>query len=664
MADTEVGRAICPGTPTSSSPPTEFSAGIEPTSGQLASAIADLHIKDLRVISSAGEKMLYSRDQSEIPRMLKDILFRAEPDAVVQPLSTEALSTVVRYAASKGATIIPRGAGSSPFGGSVPVMGGLVVDMSRMDGVLGLDVEKATVSVQGGARWADIDHFLEKSGFSLSTCPSSKFSTVGGWIATGGLGLNSYSRGHLSRSVVSVDLVTADGNVRTLSAKNPEFASVFGSEGQLGVIASARLYVMKKPAKSRPHMLLFDDVESALSFAKSLSDSDVGPAHIMFESANKFSLINRMLGHDYFRNGEAVIVSIEGDVPEAKFQSFVKAVGLKEEKEFLARYMWNERFFPMKIRKFGPGMLGTEVLMPVSRLADGLNQARSMSKKLGVDPLFEVHFLEGGWALLLCFYMTDQGNTIGYMLDAVKSMILSRLLIDLGAKPYSIGVWNNPFSSAEGRDKIAKLRKAKSALDPRGVMNSGKMFSLSGRFGRIVSFGFGPRVMMPGLKAFLVFSPITARVMAAGHRFANKRLKPKSRSELLRIADECAMCGACVSVCPAYVVASDERVTARGKLLTVKAMARGQQISKEHAHRIFLCMRCKACEQVCQSKLELISVFDALEKELEELYGKDQQEIEKFIKYAESTPLYDKLVERGLVLGAPRHGMGGGEANV
>jgi len=664
MTGTEVGRAIYPGKSTSSPPPTEFSARIEPTVGRLASVIADLHIKDLRVISSSGEKMLYTRDQSEIPRVLKDILFRTEPDVVVQPLTTAALSTVVRYAASKGVTIIPRGAGSSPFGGSVPVLGGLVVDMSRMDRILDFDAEKATVTVQGGARWADVDHLLEKSGFSLSTCPSSKLSTVGGWIATGGLGLNSYSRGHLSRSVVSIDLVTADGSVKPLTPKDAEFSSVFGSEGQLGIVVSARLYVMKKPVKSKPHMLLFDDIQSALSFAKALSDSDVGPAHIMYESANKFSLINRMLGHDYFRKGEAVIVSIEGDVSESKFQSFIKAVGVKEEKEFLARYMWNERYFPMKIRKFGPGMLGTEVLMPVNRLVDGLTQARSTSNKLGVDPLFEIHFLEGGWALLLCFYMTDQGNTFGYMLDAVKSMLLSRLLIDLGAKPYSIGVWNNPFLSIEGKDKMAKLKKSKSVLDPKGVMNSGKMFSLSGRFGRIVSFGFGPRLMMPGLKVFLVFSPITARIMAAGHRFANKRLRPKSRTELLRIADECAMCGACVSVCPAYLVVSDERVTARGKLLTVKAMSRGERISREHAHRIFLCMRCKACEQVCQSKLELMSVFDALEKELEAEYGKDLQEIEKFIKYAESTPEYDKLVERGLVLGAPRHGMGGGEADV
>ena len=211
---------------------------------------------------------------------------------------------------------------------------------------------------------------------------------------------------------------------------------------------------------------------------------------------------------------------------------------------------------------------------------------------------------------------------------------------------------------------MEQLRKAKAALDPKGVMNAGKYFSLSGSFGGAAGIIFSPRLMRPALKTMLVFSPLTSRLMRTAYNFANKRLVPKARSELQRIADECAMCGACVTVCPAYLVLKDERVTARGKLLTVKAMARGKTISKEHSDRIFLCMRCKACEQVCQSKLELLTAYDALEKELEQMNGKDVKEIETFTRYAESTPEYDALVQRGLVLGAPKHSMGGGQQDV
>jgi len=274
-----------------------------------------------------------------------------------------------------------------------------------------------------------------------------------------------------------------------------------------------------------------------------------------------------------------------------------------------------------------------------------------------------VHFLDDGRGLLLCFYVTDQGNILTYTMDAVKSMLITSRLIQIGAKPYSIGVWFFPFSDAEEKDRVQRLLDAKKALDPQGVMNSGKYFSLSGRFGGLGGIAFSPRFMKPAFKTMLLFLPITSRVMRALSSLrgsAPSKGTPRTATDLEKIVNECAMCGACVSVCPAYLIVRDERVTARGKLMTATALARGERLSKEHSDRTFLCMRCKACEQVCQSKLELVAAFDVLEKELERLHGKDQQEIERFIKYAEASPEYDKLIERGLVIGAPRHGMGGG----
>jgi len=401
---------------------------------------------------------------------------------------------------------------------------------------------------------------------------------------------------------------------------------------------------------------MFEDMKSALGFAYALMASQVRPAHIIYENSRKFALTNRMLGQEHFAPSEGIIVSIESEESEETFQQFLKSVGHKEEKEYLARYMWNERYFPMKLRKLGPGLLGSEVVVGLGTLPEAMSKADGLSKELGLDALFEIHFLGDGRGLLLCYYMTDQGNTIGYTLDAAKSFILTSMLIDSGARPYSIGVWNNAFADAEDRAKLNALRDAKASLDPRGVMNGGKMFSLSGRFGGLAGLVFSPRLMRPALKTMRVFSPLTMRLMRTGYRFAERRLRPKTRTPLLRVADECAMCGACVSVCPAYLIVGDERVTGRGKLLTAKAMARGAKITKEHSDRTFLCMKCKACEQVCQSKLGLLDAYELLEAELERLHGRDAEGIENFIRYAESTPEYDDLIKRGLVLGAPKHG--------
>jgi FAD/FMN-containing dehydrogenase/ferredoxin len=664
MVDGGVGRAICPGSAPSPAPPTEFSPKAERTEGAIASKIIALGIKDIRVASSSAERILYSRDQSEIPRFLREIMFSSVPDAVVLAKSAEAVSAVVRFASSNGVTVVPRGSGSSPFGGSVPVSGGIVIDVSGMDRILGVDVPAKEVTVEAGVRWADLDHELEKHSLCLNTSPSSKFSTVAGWVSTGGMGLNSFSKGHLSSIVSSIELVTHDGSRRTIQSNDPLFPAVFGSEGQLGVITGVTLTAREIPRKPKPHLIFFDEPKSALSFAYALASGPVHPAHIVYESAAKFSLINRALGQNRFPASDAIIVSVEDEESEHLFQDHLKSTGIKEEKEYLARYMWNERYFPMKVRKFGPGMLGSEVTVPLNILSDVLSKAMGLCHELGLEPLFEVHFLNNGHGLLLCYYVTDQGNTIGYTLDALKSMLLTSMLIDGGAKPYSVGIWNHPFSNAEEPVRVDRLRKAKAALDPNDVMNSGKYFSLSGRFGGLASIAFNPKLMRPVLKTMRIFSPITMRFMRMGYHFAARRLKPKSRTELLRIADECAMCGACVSVCPAYLVVNDERVTGRGKLLAIKTMARGSKISKEHSDRIFLCMKCKACEQVCQSKLELVSAYEALEKELEQMHGKDTQEIEKFVRYAENMPEYDKLVERGLVIGAPKHGMEGGASDV
>ena len=659
-----VGRAIDPGTASSPSSETAFLAKEELIEGRLATQLAGSGLKDLRIVSSPGGKLLYSRDQSEIPRFMKEIMFESLPELVLQAKSAEAVSAVLKFASSRGITVVPRGSGSSPFGGSVPVRGGIVLDVSAMDNVLVLDPVKKTVRVEAGARWADVDSQLEKYGLCLNTTPSSKFSTVAGWIATGGMGLNSFSKGHVRESVVSLELATSDGSIRRIAKGDPMFSPVFGSEGQLGIITSVTLLARDKPKSSTPHLVCFSDHKIALSFACALANISVKPSHIVYESAAKFRLTNRLLGQDHFQSSDAILVSTEGEEEDASFRSFLKDAGLTEEKEYLARYLWNERFFPMKVRKFGPGLLGSEVIVPLKLLADAISRANSVCAELGLEPLFEVHFLNDGNGMLLVYYVTDQGNTIGYTLDAAKSMLITSALIDMGARPYSIGVWNNAFSDAEDRSRIEELRKAKAALDPKGVMNAGKFFSLSGRFGGAAGIAFDPRLMRPALKTMLVFSPITSRLMRTAHKFANKRLKPKSRSDLLRIADECAMCGACVSVCPAYLVVGDERVTARGKLLTVKALARGAKITKEHSDMTFLCMRCKACEQVCQSKLELVSAYDVLEKELEQAHGKDAKEIERFVKYVEGTPEYDELVKRGLVLGAPKHGMGGGPSDV
>ena len=662
MASSGVGRAIYGNGPPSPQEP--FDAPDEAARDAPSKRLIVKRIPALRVVTSPGERFLYSRDQSEIPRFLKSFSFRSQPDIVVQPMNADALSAVMRFASEEGLAIVPRGAGSSPFGGSMPVVGGMVVDMSRMDRIGEVDVASMTVTVEAGARWADIDHAISPLGLRVPTCPSSKFSTVGGWIATGGMGINSYSGGHLSRHVTAIEVVAPDGAVRRYVPSDSEFMPLFGSEGQVGVIAKATLRVTAMPTAGRPHLMLFNGPSAAISFVGALIKSDVQPAHIFYCSASKIRAVSSLLGGDYLQDGDGVVVSTEDSSSEERFERFIAAIGAKEEPEYIARYMWNERFFPMKIRGGGPGLLGTELVVSQSRLKEAIDAASRICMSMSLEPLFEVHYLPDGDALLLCFFLVDQGNTFAYTLDAVKSLILARALVDAGGRPYSVGIWNNPFTDSMVPGERSSLRKLKAKLDPNDMMNSGKYFSLSGRWAGLGGLIFHPRLMRPILRLVVAFSPVSTSLFGKATVMLRKWFAPKGRDKLISVADECAMCGSCIGVCPAYKLLGDERVTARGKLITAKCMAGGFPISAEHAMRTFLCMRCKACEQVCQSKLELMSAYDELEARLERLHGRNQREVERFVRFAEDSPIYDDLVRKGLVVGAPRNRQGGASGDV
>ena len=112
--------------------------------------------------------------------------------------------------------VVPRGAASWGFGGVIPAKAGIVIDLSPFRKVLAIDKAQKTATVEGGARWNDIEILARKQGLGLMSYPSSKFSTIGGWISTGGYAINSFKYGHISKQIVSMTVVTGTGEVKKL----------------------------------------------------------------------------------------------------------------------------------------------------------------------------------------------------------------------------------------------------------------------------------------------------------------------------------------------------------------------------------------------------------------------------------------------------------------
>jgi len=177
------------------------------------------------------------------------------PLAVVFPPSTDGVAAVLSWAVRTGTQVVPRGGGSGVCGGAQAGDGWLVLDLSRMDGILGLDVESRVVHAQAGVRGDLLEDALEPHGLTVGHYPQSiAISTVGGWIGASSAGQASAGFGAIEDLVVGMTAVLSGGEVLRLrpvprSAAGPDLRRLMvGSEGTLAVVTEAHLACSRRPA--------------------------------------------------------------------------------------------------------------------------------------------------------------------------------------------------------------------------------------------------------------------------------------------------------------------------------------------------------------------------------------------------------------------------------
>ena len=241
-----------------------------------------------RVADDPAELYCYSYDSSYV---------RGSADYVVRPKSADEIAEIVRVASKHNVPIVPRGSASGLTGGSVPVRGGIVLDMTGMNRILELEVENLQVVIEPGIIHRDLNDELMKHGFFFPPDPgSSDMCTVGGLIANGGSGMHSVKYGTVKDYVLGLEAVLPSGDIINTGCKAPKTSSGYdltrlfiGSEGTLGIVTKARLKIHPLPETRSILMATFDQIEDAGKAAVAVLSSGVIPAamEIMDRSAIK-----------------------------------------------------------------------------------------------------------------------------------------------------------------------------------------------------------------------------------------------------------------------------------------------------------------------------------------------------------------------------------------
>ena len=436
-----------------------------------------------RITDDRWERITYGRDLAEVPGIFRAFLqLKTVPDLVVRPISTEDVAAVLQYAEKRNIPVIPRGSGSSAFFNSVPINKGITVDLSGLSGIEDLDEENEVVTVGAGQRWEDLDKKLRTKGWAICSYPSSApTATVGGWLNMEGYGIGSLAFGSLLDQVAELEVVLADGSIRSVSRDTTPALSWFaGSDGTLGIVTKVSLKIRRMPSAESHWLISFQDAETLSKAARILAQASPRPYNMGYFSLGYFEFLSRF-GH-VVPEGEILAVDFEGDPSdilkgEEVVHRVVKEFSAVLVPQELVQVEWEERFYHMRIKRFGPTLMAAEDWLPIQELGPYQERIARLGKNKKTKFYSYGTFVNSEKMTLFTAYRADARQGLGYIVAMALTGSLHRLAIQLGGHPYSVGFWNTPYlPSIYSQDTLNMLKERKQQLDPKGILNPGKHY--------------------------------------------------------------------------------------------------------------------------------------------------------------------------------------------
>ena len=569
----------------------------------------------------SNELKQYSHDMASIPRVFRK-LATSMADAVVRPQSTEEVSAIVKFAAERKVPIIPRGMASSALGGVIPTKGGIIIDMTKMNRLIKVDSANETAAVEAGIAWQKLDLELKKYGFCAKSYPTSApSSTVAGWISTGGFGVGSLQYGHIREHIKSMTVVTPDGKINelTVPADNELINALVATEGEIAIITEVTLSLRKLPETTATLLLEFKDDSSPLKFMNEVTASDLTPYFMKFENSASSKARGELETEASNKiESSTVIVRFEGSNCAdsiVKTKSIAGKYGGNVHDAHSALHHWDERFYPMRVKKKGPSLLAAEFIIPSDSLEKVINETNSLFKKRNIEVMTEVHIIAPKKALVMATYLTDERKTEKYIEHLLIIDSALKIAFKHGGMPYGTGIWNaiyinKRFSSKE----LEALKALKKKLDPNSILNPGKFFEFRTKFGPVLPFLHSLGMMGGGKLASLGL-----KIMGPSIEGKLEGEAPSGLKDIEKHAQDlwsCAKCGFCVAVCPTFEEIGWEGLTARGKIHTMMEALKGEnpELTNEFIERAYQCTTCGACKEVCQTGIETVELWESMRR--------------------------------------------------
>ncbi len=560
--------------------------------GKWINKLADI-VGEHNVLAGKADCLGYSRDLS---------VHEGVPDAVVFVEGTDQVAGLLAMAHRERIPVTARGAGSSVTGAALPVAGGIVLNFVRMNRITRINRVDGYAVVEPGVRCKALNDALAPGNFYPPDPGSAPIATIGGMVSTNASGVRAVKYGTARDYVKALEVVLAGGRVIRTGTLAPKSSSGYDltrlfatSEGTLGIITELTVRILPSPEYSVFGRLSFPSpVEAGAAAAAFLSEGlPVSTCEIL--DGVSIEAMKKAMSLQVPR-GAACLLFVELDGNRSEVDSSRERIDRMARREGGIHAEWSDD--PVRraalwsarhglvtaLSRINPGArqvpIAEDFGVPISSIPQTLGEIRAIGERHGVEIATFGHIGDGNLHAVL---LVDPRDPDGWAVTRkIAGEFISLTLAHGGtlSAEHGVGLAKAPYISRELEGGIETMGAIKRALDPRNILNPGKM-GFEDSIGDIYD-----RCAFDGLREAVEGS---------------RSFGPEVDDEILA----CTQCGLCTQNCPTYGISQIETMNARGRNNLAFSLLTGRiEPNSDVAHRLFQCTLCDACRVTCPAEVQ------------------------------------------------------------
>ncbi|MGJ9385776.1 glycolate oxidase subunit GlcD [Salipaludibacillus sp. CF4.18] len=423
--------------------------------------------------------------------------FQSLPDAVIMPGSSEEVQKIIKICNQYEVPIVPRGSGTNLCAGTCPTHAGIVLTFNRMNKIIEIDEENLTVTVQPGVITLQMINAVEAKGLFYPPDPSSmKISTLGGNISECSGGLRGLKYGVTKDYVLGLEIVLPNGDIIKTGGKlakdvaGYDLTSLFvGSEGTLGIVTEAIFKLIPIPETKKTMLALFSNMDEAAKTVSKIIANKIIPATLEFLDKKTCEVVEDFAKVGLPTHANAVLL-IEQDGPLETVNKDIQriseiceegnaiSVKIATSNEEALALSTARRSALSALARLKPTTILEDATVPRSEIRKMVQAINEIAKKYDVTICTFGHAGDGNLHPTCLTDARDQEEM--HRVEQAFEEIFAKA-IELGGTitgEHGVGEMKSPYLAWKmGEEGVNAMKAVKSAFDPKGIMNPGKVFA-------------------------------------------------------------------------------------------------------------------------------------------------------------------------------------------